>query len=246
MDKAKGWTTGIVLVALGVLLTIGVLGNVDIFFPGWWTLIIIIPCLIGILTDKEKVGSVVGLIIGVFLLLASLGVVDFSLIWKLVIPILLVGIGISVIMRSTREGGTRDRIRDIEEAEVIEPGEEAEEFESKEYIATFGGQRISFSGKEVKGCRAEGVFGGVRLDFRGAKLKKDAVLKVGAYFGGVEIYVPEDWNVEIASRPFFGGVSDNRKKVAKSESSDKENKGEKKKPTLYIDATCVFGGVEIK
>lgn len=243
MEKAKNWMTGVVLVVVGVLIAIVTLFKVDLLFPGWWTLIIIIPSLIGIVTKKDKGGAIVGLVVGILLMLMCFDVLDFSVIWKLLIPVILVGVGISVILRGTRDGEIREKIRNIREAEVVDAGDEpGEEFEQTEYIATFGGQKVNFAGKEVKGCRAEGVFGGVKLDFRRATLKEDAVLKVGAYFGGVEIYVPEDWQVEMVSRPFFGGISDNRKKVKDREKAAKS----KKEPTLYIDATCVFGGVEIK
>ena len=50
MKKVSGILWGIVLVAVGVILTLNAFGvaNVDIFFDGWWTLFIIVPCVIGL------------------------------------------------------------------------------------------------------------------------------------------------------------------------------------------------------
>ncbi|MEE1115844.1 MAG: hypothetical protein UH851_03185, partial [Clostridia bacterium] len=31
--------------------------DIDVFFDGWWTLFIIIPCAIGLFTEREKIGG---------------------------------------------------------------------------------------------------------------------------------------------------------------------------------------------
>ena len=69
-----------------------------------------------------------------------------------------------------------------------------------------------------------------------AKLEKESIINVSSIFGGIEIYVPENVNVKIKSSSIFGGVNDKRKNI----SEDEKNK------TVYINATCIFGGVEIK
>lgn len=69
-----------------------------------------------------------------------------------------------------------------------------------------------------------------------AKLEKESVVNASSIFGGTEIYVPENVNIKIKSSSIFGGVSDKRKNT----SQDEKNK------TIYINATCIFGGVEIK
>ena len=47
--------------------------------------------------------------------------------------------------------------------------------------------------------------------------------------------MPDDVTVKVRSTPIFGGVSNK----TKNDSSDHAK-------TIYIDATCIFGGVEIK
>ena len=73
------------------------------------------------------------------------------------------------------------------------------------------------------------------LLLKDSKIKKDAVINISAIFGSVTIFVPENVKVKIVSTPIFGGVSDERK-----------TKTKEAKETLYINATCVFGGVDIK
>ena len=71
--------------------------NINMFFDGWWTLFIIVPTFIGLFKEKEKTGNLIGLIIGIALLLGCQKVLDFDIIWKLVLPVILVVVGISII-----------------------------------------------------------------------------------------------------------------------------------------------------
>ena len=72
------------------------------------------------------------------------------------------------------------------------------------------------------------------LDLRDATLEKETILDATSVFGGIEILVPKDVNIIVKSTPIFGGVSN---RVSKS----KDNK-----KTIYIQAFCMFGGIDIK
>ena len=61
------------------------------------------------------------------------------------------------------------------------------------------------------------------------------VINTCSVFGGIDIYVKEDTKVLIKSTSLFGGV-ENKKKT---ETNDKSK-------TIYINAFCMFGGVDIK
>lgn len=260
MKKTSNWLWGCVLIVLGVILGVNALGvaHIDIFFPGWWTLFIIIPCAIGLFTNEHKGGSVIGLVLGICLLLSCLDVLPFSVFWKLLIPVCLVLIGVTVLVRGTANGEVADKIRDardeqkrerrkqrqIEEAEIVEDATSDEEDDddddddqAEEYWSTFGDQDVNYAGKTFTGCKVDAVFGGADVDLRKAKIVNKAILKTSSVFGGIIVYVPDNVNIEVASTAIFGGVSDKRKNVSKDKSG---------KTTLYIDATCVFGGVEIR
>ena len=88
---------GIVLIVLGAIILLNRLGiwNVDLFFDGWWTLLLIIPALYLITKNGVSTGNLVLLLIGVFFLLDEIG---FSLRGYL-LPVVLVGIGIVVLFR---------------------------------------------------------------------------------------------------------------------------------------------------
>ncbi len=289
MKKASNWLWGCVLVALGIILGINALeiAHIDIFFPGWWTLFIIVPCAISLFTEKRKSGAIAGLVIGICLLLSCLGVLPFGLFWKLLLPVLLVFLGFVVIARGSSNGAVADKIRQAEakqsakqhivEAEVVDEEtdeeiddndeetddaddvddsdseDDADESEDRdtpkaeEYWSTFSDQDINYGGKTFKGCRVDAVFGGADLDLRNAKIENEAIIRASSIFGGIIVYVPEDIKVEIASTSIFGGASDKRKKAKdQAEAKTAKKKFNNAGKTLYIDATCVFGGVEIR
>lgn len=271
MKKASSWLWGLVLVALGVILGINALGiaRIDIFFPGWWTLFIIVPCAIALFTDEHKGGATAGLVIGICLLLSCLGLLPFSMLWKLLLPALLVIVGFVVIAHGSSNGEVQEKIRKaraeqaeerkktrhVVEGEVVAESKKSEkkddddkddeEVEFEEYWSTFGDQNINYHDKAFGGCRIDAVFGGADLDLRRAKIKDKAIVRTSSVFGGIIIYVPEDVKVEVASTAIFGGVTDKRKN-AKNKKDDEAKKAENAGKTLYIEATCVFGGVEIR
>ena len=61
MKKLNNILWGIVLIAVGVIGALNAfnLTHIDIFFNGWWTLFIIVPCSIGLITDHDKVGNLI-------------------------------------------------------------------------------------------------------------------------------------------------------------------------------------------
>lgn len=69
---------------------------------------------------------------------------------------------------------------------------------------------------------------------RSANVDNETTIKTSAIFGGVEILVPSDANVQVKATPIFGGVSN-------KSLSNKDNQ-----KIIYIDAFCMFGGVDIK
>ena len=295
MKKASSWLWGGILVVLGVILGVNALGiaKIDIFFPGWWTLFIIVPSLVGLFTNERKGGALFGLLLGVCLLLGCLHIFPFGTMWKLILPAILVFVGFAVIARSMSNGEVNEKIRrirkqraaehrhnnsnttiratitqidedgnkttrtytnnssddenivdgevegddDDEDEDDEDDDDDIDDADTKEFWSTFSDQEINYKGKEFDGCRIDAVFGGADLDLRGAKIKDNAIIQTCSLFGGVIIYAPENVKVETTSTAIFGSVSDKRAKSSKAKKTDK---------TIYIDATCIFGGVEIK
>ena len=227
MKKFGNVLWGIVLIVIGLIIGGNALGitNINIFFDGWWTLFIIIPCFIGLFKENEKTGNFIGLLIGVALLLACQNIIDFHLIWKLAFPTILVIIGVSLIFKDTIGGKVNSEIKKLNEKRNGENG----------YCATFAGQNVNFDGQNFTGADLTAVFGGLKCDLRNAIIDSDVVINASSTFGGIEIYVPSNVKIKIKSTSLFGGVSN------KANTKTDENSH-----TIYINGTAVFGGVEIK
>ena len=47
---------GLVFIAIGIIIAVNSLGiaKINIFFDGWWTLFIIVPCFIGLFKNEDK------------------------------------------------------------------------------------------------------------------------------------------------------------------------------------------------
>ena len=226
MKKFENILWGIAFIVVGLILAGNAIGitNIDIFFDGWWTLFIIVPCFIGLFNDSDKTGNVIGLVIGGALLLACQGLLNFEMVWKLVVPVALVIIGVSIIFKDSIHGKINSEISKINKSQKDIPS----------YCATFSEQNAKFENEEFRGADLTAVFGGVKCDLRQAIINSDTVIKAESIFGGVEIYVPSNVKVKIKSTPIFGGVTD--KSVHNQETEH----------TIYINSTCIFGGVDIK
>ncbi|HHW93120.1 MAG TPA: cell wall-active antibiotics response protein [Clostridiaceae bacterium] len=222
---------GIALVAVGTIFALNALGitQISIFFDGWWTLFIIVPSFVCLFTRRGKMGCLIGLVVGVSLLLSAQGIISFATVWKLAIPIIIILIGLRLIFTSPFQRQTNKIIRGLKrdnEAPVKE-------------TAAFSAQKICFDGQVFNGAVLDAVFGSISCDLRNAIIEKDCLISASAVFAGIEIKVPDHVHVEIASDSLFGGVSDKKK-------STKEQGGQSNKTiTLFIEAHCVFGGVDI-
>ena len=214
---------GLFWIGLGV----GIAGNAlnlwdfHIFFDGWWTLLIIIPCSISIVRNGFGNGSTIGLMIGILLLLGSRGVIEYSMLRRLIIPIILILIGLNMILKNLFSQSKHVKIN------VSYQGVGS-------YTSTFSSQCIRIPNEPFYGTELTSVFGGLQLDLRNAIIQEDIVINATAIFGGIDIFLPEQVGLKINSTSIFGGVDNRRRK----------NEGEG--PIVYVNATCMFGGVDIR
>lgn len=227
MKKANRIIWGVALVAVGIIVALKALDVIhfDLFFDGWWTLFIIVPSVIGLVTEKGKAGSLIGLCIGVLLLLGCQDVFGFEMVWKLGLPIIIVVIGLQMVFSGIRNSDGSKLWKEIE----------ADGKKIKTVSAVFSGSDMDLGGETVEGVKCTTVFGGIKCDLTRAVLEKDCVINATAVFGGVDIFVPENVNVKIHSNSLFGGVDNETHKNAPENTV-----------TVYINANCVFGGVEVK
>ena len=196
------------------------LRNFNLFFSGWWTLFLIVPCFISLIRDGLGFWNLGGLVIGVLLLLSAQGLVNGRVIGRLIFPLILVLIGLQIIFGGMFRRQSTGHVR--QDGQV-------------EYSAVFSGNRASLYHEEFTGANVTAVFGGVTLDLRGATMTEDRVINSSAIFGGVDIFAPEGVKVKVSSVPVFGGTSN--KTLPPSDPNA---------PTLFVNSVCIFGGADIK
>ena len=216
---------GVLLVVLGVIFGLNALGltQINIFFDGWWTLIIIALGLSGLYKDSDKTWPAILTLIGVVMLLATRDLIDFTIVWKLLFPCILVIFGISLVFKGFTGRDIKDKIKNIK-------------VDNKDILhidAVFSQEKMKIE-EEFSGSELNAVFGNLDLNLKNAKLKNDAFISASSIFGGITLYLPENVNLVVNSTNIFGGIDN--KYIKKADA----------KTTIYITATCLFGGIEIK
>ena len=223
MDKLNRILWGLVFIVLGVIIALNVFNIIDfnIFFRGWWTLFIIVPCFIGLFdnTNESKIGNIVGLVIGILLLLMCLGLFRFDTLIKLFIPAIFVIIGLYLIIGSSIKTQVKEKIKSTDKDNLVS------------ICATFAEKNEKPN--KFNGAKLDAIFGSVFLDLSDASIKNESVIVASSIFGSVNIKVPEDVEIRIKSTPVFGGVTN-------------KSKGKNEKKIIYIEAYAVFGSVDIK
>ena len=220
---------GLVLIAAGVLWILNITGVLSFMFStkGWWTLFIIVPCLISFINGKDKIGPCIGMGWGVLMLLAARDVITWHTMWQIGLALMVIGFGIHIILKKSWSQPVVSELKT-----VSREGKDIRHIES-----SFGKQKLSFAGEKFEGADVESTFGGLTLDLNGAIIEADAVMDLNVGFSGVVIIVPENLPVKIAVSSGFGGVTDNRRtKMLATDGS----------PVLFITGKVGFGGVEIR
>jgi predicted membrane protein len=216
------WGLFFVIIGLGFAGSAFGLWEFQLFFTGWWTLFIIVPCGISLIQNGFRVWPTAGLILGILLLASSRGYIDASVIGKLIVPVIFILIGLSIIFKNWL-------LKDINRIHVKYQGG------NSEYSAIFAGRRDRVTGEKFMGTTINAIFGGVDLDLRNAIIEEDVLINATAVFGGINIFVPPNVKVKVSNVPIFGGVDC---KVMDPVDSNA--------PTILINSTCMFGGIDIK
>jgi len=161
-------------------------------------------------------------------------------------PVIIIGAGLFIIFRPKGNhcrhgGGPGDNA--LLESSSINPEDETQwekAMNDKNNIiditAVFGGVKKNMLSKNFKGGDVVAFMGGAEINLTQADFKGKVIIDAFNMFGGTKIIVPPDWDVQSGIVAIFGGVDDKRP-PSSNVSPDK---------ILYLEGTCIFGGVEIK
>lgn len=215
---------GLVFLTLGSLWLLDNLGFVDSApIVRLWPVVLIvfgIARLTGVFGPRRPVWGAMLTGAGSLLLLNSLGMINFGFdeLWA----VALVFIGSMILYRSYR--GQQERTSSTSASEKLN------------VVAVMGGVVRKIESPAFRGGEVTAVMGSVELDFRGARLEGDETgLELLVIMGGVELYVPPDWQVVIEAMPVMGAIEDQRK----APSAEARQK-------VRLNGFVMMGGVEIK
>lgn len=220
---------GLVLIVVGGLFLLDQLGEFDFgtMISRYWPVIFF---LIGISVLISNGFRRIGSALFFFLLGAIFLAMEFDLlgedIWNYIWPAAIILVGLWLLVRPAFRhlGGGTDSIPGIKDSDV-------------DIVAMFSGHKRRIESPAFRGGRATALFGGAELDLTGATLAEGkATLDLTAIFGGVDLRVPRNWRLVVDATPILGGVDDKRSPVAEADV----------KATLYVKATAIFGGIDIK
>ncbi len=232
MSNTGKIVTGAALLIFGSVWALEITNVINISFKGWWTIFIIIPCLISVLSSKHKAMPLVGLGTGVLLLLSTRGIIDWNDFWKYIICMTAIIWGIMLLFyrKSLPGSSSPDKKTFKEVKEINQDGRIIRQINT-----SFGKQLYDFSGQRFEGATVETSFGFVGLDLRNADILDGAIIDIKCSFGGMEIRVDKNIIVKHAIETSFAGL----------EYNDLPHPAENAK-TVYIKGECAFGGIEIK
>jgi len=206
---------GIFFTVVGVLLT---LDNFAILDAGrildWWPVVLIVIGLFKLQTPN-KAPAVVALVAGTLLLLFNMGALRFSIfdLWPVALIIggavmVAHAFGLRLPNLSTHDGST--------------------------IWSVFGGRKEIIKRPNYAGGRVIAIMGGCVLDLTAADIPQgSATLEILVIWGGVEVKVPEGWDVTGNTTPIMGGA-DIKVKPARG--------GRK----LIVNGLAIMGGIGIK
>ncbi len=215
---------GFLLIAIGGIFLLDSLDVMDFghFMREWWPIILILVGLSKFRRDRQS-GGLLLIVLGTIFLSATLGIVNFDRIWRFW-PLILIGVGIQIILRSrSNQSFTKKIIRQSED-------------EYFNLYGIFNGSDHRIHSKNFKGGEAFVLFGGLDIDLTKAKADPDGCnFSFTTIFGGIDIRVPEDWSVVTSGTSIFGGISNKT-------SSSKDDKI----TSVNLNGIVLFGGIEVK
>lgn len=223
--KPSNLLWGLVFIAVGICYFGVSFWSWDFNLFAWWPLFILIPSIGGLTTHGFRFSSLFGCFIGFSLLMVTLNLWDWDDIQRLFVPVILILVGISILFRDLFRRNTAPKHVEMNYTNV----------EAPEYSAIFSSQRVDFPNEVFRGTSINSIFGYVELNLRNAIITEDVVVHCTSIFAGADILVPPNVNVKVSSVPIFGGVSN---KV--------HERNEANAPTIFVNATCMFGGLDIK
>lgn len=213
---------GLLIAGFGVVLFLEQFGHDLDPVLRWWPLALIA---IGLIKVSQRQGRGFGIIltaVGVLFLVDSLDLLEIDD-WDLLWPLAVIGVGGFLIWGGLRGGRRRN----------VTASDDAASFNA---AAVMGGVRRQITSRAFVGGEATAVMGACEIDLTRAEMAGEAAeIEVFTMWGGIELAVPDHWQVEIRGMPVMGAFEDSTR--PRTDDASK---------VLAIRGMALMGAVEIK
>jgi len=178
-----------------------------------------------------RLNGTVVIVVGTYLLLYSLGVVQVGF-WRLFWPFVLILIGSQMVLHALRP--RLSQRNGTESADRIS------------IVSVMSGVKRASSSARFRGGEISAFMGGGQLDLRLATIPpgEDATIDAYMMMSGFEIIVPRGWTVSTPVIPIMGGVEDKRLPPLGTEIEPQP--GGPAPPRLIIRGSIIMAGIVIK
>jgi len=212
---------GLAVMVVGVLFTLDNLGYLDAGqYLRFWPIVFVLVGIVKLLPPYGRSSGWIWILGGCALLAHQLGRVDISHWW----PLLLVALGAQIVWRAATRPRRVGRPRDNVDDAVVSA------------FAFMSGSKHTSRSQAFRGGELTAIMGGVEVDLRAAAVAESpAVIDVFAFWGGIEIRVPDDWAVVSEGFALMGAFEDETR-PAPGEVHTK----------LVLKGLAIMGGVEVR
>ncbi len=213
---------GVGILAVGAILTLDNLEIVDgDNYWDFWPLLLILLGATHIFAPQSsrRVGwGMLWSIVGIALLMDNFDMIRFNL-WELW-PMVLIFVGGNILWQVFGRGQRRSGLDDSSEFDIM---------------AAMAGVSRRISSKNFKGGAATAIMGGCELDLRDAAIQDGpAEIELFSFWGGIELRVPQEWDVRVKGTAIMGGYEDKTAGIGDGSQ------------VLIVTGTIFMAGVEIR
>jgi predicted membrane protein len=212
---------GLLIMLAGILLALDNLGLLDAgLFLRFWPLALVVLGVVKLTAaapGSRPQGGVFWIVLGGVLLAFNLGYLNWPRLWAF----LFVFVGASIAWRAVRA--------------PVPMARGSQGSTGIDMMALLGGAKTVSNSPDFRGGQALAFMGGCEIDLRRARIAQgEATLDVFAFWGGIEIRVPEEWEVVNRVNAVLGG-SDNKTRIEPGTQQ-----------RFVLTGTVIMGGVEVK
>lgn len=236
-----------------ILVGLAYLGSVifdfkfSLFFDGWWTLFIIVPAFVSVLSQGPRSFNLCALSIGALLLLNAQDILDRKETTVAVVAAVVIFIGVALIASFFKKPKEDNYYNANVNVKIDGDGEKTssadyynksnfDKTDYPTYTAVLCGLERRCNSDNLEGLKASAVMGGIDLDLRNAKVNSDITVYLTSFMGGIEIIAPPNVKIAVKKTDVLGGTTCSAASLAEDENA----------PLVTFDCTAVMGGIEIK